>query len=110
MQHPNMAFKVGKTLKFISQSEIMYCTSDENYTDITLSDHTKIPTYKSLKELEKILDKEYFVRVHNKFIINIMYIISYSDIDNNKLTLKDGIEIVISRRRKPEFLSRFHRL
>jgi two-component system LytT family response regulator len=110
MEHPNLAFKVGKSLKFIAQNEIMYCMADGNYTDITLFDHSTVPTYKSLKELENILDREYFVRVHNKYIINLNYVTSYNDINNNKLTLKDGTEVTMSRRKKIEFLARFHRL
>lgn len=109
MKYPSLAFKVGKTLKFIAQTEIMYCCADGNYTEITLADNAKIPTYKSLKELELILDKDYFIRVHHKYIVNIMYVINFNGMQND-ISLQNNINIELSRRKRKDFLAKFHRL
>jgi two-component system, LytTR family, response regulator len=110
MNYPNLAFNTGKEIKFFAQEEVMYCTSDDNYTDLFTSDSKKISTSKSLKELEQIFTPDLFVRVHNSCIINLMFVASFSHNADNVLVMADGKRIVVSRRKRPILLSKFFKL
>lgn len=46
---------------------------------------------------------EYFIRIHNKIIINLRYLYEYDLTDIQFVILKDGKKRFISRRRKKEF-------
>ncbi len=110
MNNTKYAFQIGKEIKFIDQNEIMYCTSDSNYTDIATVGGKKMLTSKSLKDLEKIFNSELFVRVHNSWIVNISYVVSFSNEKSSAIVMADGTVIQVSRRKKKEFLMKFHRL
>lgn len=110
MKNQKYAFHVGKEIKFIEQKEIMYCTSDSNYTDIATVSGKKMLTSKSLKELEKLFDSDIFVRVHNSWIVNISYVVSFSNEKSSVIVMADGSVIKVSRRKKRELLMKFHKL
>jgi len=110
MNYPNLAFNQGKEIKFISPNEIIYCVSDDNYTDIYMSENRKIVTSRSLKELERILSPDQFLRIHNSFIVNLLHVVSYNNENNNMVKMSNGKQLMVSRRKKQEFLSKFYKL
>lgn len=57
-----------------------------------------------MKEYEKRLEGEHFYRCHAAFIVNLLYI---SQIKDNVVLLKDGSEIMISKKRRKGFMSEF---
>ncbi len=110
MNNPKYAFQIGKEIKFIDQNEIMYCTADLNYTDITTLNGIKMISSKSLKDLQKIFDSDLFVRVHHSCIINITYVVSFTSEKSSQIIMSDGKTIQVSRRKKTEFLMKFHKI
>ncbi|MBD3660895.1 MAG: response regulator transcription factor, partial [Arenibacter algicola] len=60
----------GKLL-FLQSDEILFAESDGNYSTLFLSDGQKILLTKKLKEVNQILPKDTFFRIHNSFIINL---------------------------------------
>jgi len=110
MKVQKYAFQIGKEIKFIEQKEIMHCTSDSNYTDIAIVSGKRMLSSKSLKELEKLFDSDLFVRVHNSCIVNITYVVSFSNEKSSVIVMADGTEIKVSRRKKRELLMKFHKL
>lgn len=58
----------------------------------------------SMKEYEKRLREGHFYRCHAAFIVNLSYI---SKIKKNLIFLRDGSVIMISKKRKKEFMSEF---
>lgn len=83
----------------IKVAEIVRCEADSNYTTIYNANGTKILVTKSLREYEELLTEFQFFRVHKSHLINIKYVSKY-DLPNNSITLIDGVEIEIARRRK----------
>jgi len=110
MTNTKYAFQVGNQIKFIDQSEIMYCLSDANYTDIVISCGKKVVTSKSLTNLEKIFDSDLFIRIHNSMLINISFIESFSHRNLNTIIMTDGKILQVSRRKKKIFLLKFKKL
>ncbi len=110
MDDPKYAFQVGKEISFINQHEIMYCTSNSNYTTVAIVNGKKILTSKSLKDLEKLFDSELFVRVHNSCIVNINYVVRFHNEKSGDLIMSDGTALKVSRRKKHELLMKFDKL
>lgn len=79
-------------------SDIYYCVMFSPYIDIN-TDSEKITLRKKISELEKFLSKEYFIRCHRSYIVNLMHIKSISKSD---ILLKNGIKVPISRSKYKE--------
>lgn len=87
----------------LDYNEIYYCIMFSPYIDI----HTnleKITLRKKISEIEKILPREYFVRCHRSYIINIKHI---KHITKSKALLSNGVEIPISRGKYKEINDAF---
>jgi len=94
----------GKLLFFKSQ-EIIYCESDGNYCHIYLENGEKLFITKKLKEIEEILPKENFCRVHNSFVVNLDKVREFVKLDGY-LILTNQIRIPVSRNKKNSFLAK----
>jgi len=75
--------------------------SDSNYTTIYLNNHPEpILTSKSLKHYVDKLDPELFIRPHRSHLLNRNFIKSYNTQNKKYLSLRDGSEIPVSRRKQ----------
>jgi two-component system, LytTR family, response regulator LytT len=76
-------------------NKIMYIKSDNNYLEIYTSTKTFIERQK-LTDIESILPKDSFQRVHRSYLVNTNFV---EGLSNNNLTI-NGIEIPVSRQYK----------
>ncbi len=93
------------SFQVINLKELMYCESNKGYTTFYLKDGKKHMASKSLKEFDQPLDKPYFTRPHQSFIVNLKYIDKYDK--SGTIHLKNGIKIPVSSRKKDAFLTLF---
>ena len=91
-------------LLFFDISNIVYFEAQSNYTMIHFEDDSKLLASRSLKEFEDILPQDTFFRPHNSFIINLHFIKRYLRGDGGQVELKNGKYIMVSRRKKEDFL------
>ena len=96
-------------LIFVKLSDIMYCESSGNYTSFYLCDDKNIMVSRQLGEYEKLLPDTNFIRIHDKYIINLTYIKEYIKGSGGDVVLENGKELPVATRRKEEFLSRFEK-
>ena len=75
-----------------------------------LIDNNKVSTYKSLNEIETILPSDSFVRIHAKYIVNLVFIKNFNTSTDNDILLIDGTKLKISRRKKKHLLDKFVKL
>ncbi len=76
--------KTGKTLKKIRLDDIQYIEGEKEYVKLVgVTD--EILLYRRLKEIEEQLP-DFFIRVHNSFILNSRQIIK---IEDNHVYIKD---------------------
>ena len=61
-------------LRFICQSDITHCKSDNCYTTVYVNDGEELIVCKSLTKMHKELDPEIFIRTNQSHIINKNYI------------------------------------
>lgn len=102
-----LALPTAKGYVFIKADQISRCVSDNTYTTFFLTDKREIIVSKTLKKCEQMLEEFSFCRVHNSCLINLKYIAEYDRSDGGIITMTDGAEVQISRRRKDVFLQLF---
>lgn len=83
-----------------TESNIIYCHANGNYSRIQLVDGTTVVLSKKLKELEAVLDDTYFVRVHHSYIVNLMHARKYIKKYGGQLLLSNGQIIDVSRSKR----------
>ena len=89
-------------------SEIMYIECCRDYQFFYLSQE-KVPLKcrLSMNQLEETLCEEGFLRIHQGYIVNYIFV---KRIDNEYLELTDGKKLPISRRKKQSVLTQYMRL
>ncbi len=88
----------GRTLRF-SLKQIIFIEGERNYSYIHLTNGKKELSSKNLAYFEQTLVDKGFFRCHRSYLVNKSHIIG---IHPNGFSLKSGIKLPISRRRKVE--------
>ena len=106
--YPNIAFNTKNGVEFIETNDILYCSSNGNYTNVHLRNGQKIMASKKLKEVEEGLDATIFIRIHHSHLINLSSINKLTkEAANWSVVLEDGTVLPISKSRKAAFQGRF---
>ena len=94
----------------VETANIIMLEADGSYTHVLLNNGQKILISRALKEFTQLLPSRYFVRIHKSYMINLAHLKSYSRLQGGCVTLMDGSELLISRRRLPEFLEKMTKI
>ncbi|MCB0674952.1 MAG: response regulator transcription factor [Saprospiraceae bacterium] len=89
---------------FVTISDIIYCHSLGNYTEIYLSKNQKILSSRTLGSFQELLQQHSFYRVHRSFLVNLAHVTMYKKKDGGLLVMDSGDEIEISRANRDHFL------
>jgi two-component system LytT family response regulator len=108
-QPDKIPLSTGNGLIFVKLADIIYCESSGNYTHFYLQDGRKNIVSRQLGEYEKLLPESHFIRIHDKYIINLAYIKEYKKGSGGEVLLENGRELPVSSRRKEDFLARFEK-
>lgn len=100
-----VAIPLDGKLIFLKAEEIIYCESDGNYCHIYLELDEKLFVTKKLKEIEELLPKNNFFRVHNSFVVNLEKVREYFKTDGYVI-LSNRKKIPVSRMKKSTFLDK----
>jgi len=93
-------------LEFFNVSEIIHCEANGAYTEFTMQENRKIMVSKNIKEYENMLPEHYFMRVHNRHLINLTEVKKYIRADGGSILMNNGDTVYLSPRKKDEFLLR----
>ncbi len=105
----NLALPTSDGLSFIDIAEILYCKSDNSYTNFFLKDGKKVLVCRGLKETMKTLDGHNFFRIHQSYLVNIKFIKKYQR-HTSSIHIINGEELPLAVRKKEEFLQFITRL
>jgi len=98
-----IALPVSDGLLFINVNDIVHCEADGAYTNVYLTNNTKILVSKNLKYFEDMLAEHLnFFRSHRSHFININYLKKYSR-HEELLFLDNDQNVVLAKNRKQEF-------
>lgn len=103
VEYNKIAFPTKEGLRFVHISDIVYCVASGSYSDVILSDNSKITVSKPLKYFEGVLPVSLFFRCHKSYFVNLNFADNYND-SNKQITLVQGIEIPVSLRKKEAFI------
>lgn len=103
----NMKIAISTTngLEFITVKNIVYCKADKGYTYFHLKNNEKLISTKNLKHFEEILIEHDFLRIHNSNLINLKEINKYNKGEGGSVTMSNGDELDVSKRKKAAFLA-----
>ncbi len=91
-------------LKFVDTHRIIRCESSNSYTFVHLDNRQKMLVSRSLKDFDELLAGHSFYRVHQSHLINLEHVEEYQKTGGGTLIMSDQSEILISKRKKDEFL------
>jgi two-component system, LytTR family, response regulator len=77
-----LLFSSSNEIKFIKINDIIYCKADDNYCEIKTKTQAVIIS-KPLKDIEKIIDRNFFVRVNRSYLVNLNYVSRLDKKSNN---------------------------
>lgn len=91
----------------LSNSDILYCKADDNYTEIYLKNNKRKVVSKTLKYFEEALSNLGFARVHKSYLVNVNHVVKYVKGKGGSVILSNGSEVMVSASKKAELLSYF---
>lgn len=90
-------------IRVILASNIVRIEARSNYSKLFFDNARPLTVAKVLHWFEDKLEQRFFYRIHKTHIVNSQFICTISP-DNNVLTLANGEQLKISRRRKENIL------
>lgn len=96
----------GQGYRLVDVDDIIHIEADSNYSIFHLKNTEKITVSKVLKDYEEILPEERFMRIHKSSIVNLKYVKEYNNKNGLVLSLLNGENIVVSRRRASDFFEK----
>jgi two-component system, LytTR family, response regulator len=94
-----IALRSQQFVKIVQLKDITYFEADSRYTTIFLKAGDKMVTSKPLKEYDELLSDTFFLRTHQSYLVNELYIDRYYP-QEGIIYLKDATEIPVSSRKK----------
>lgn len=94
-----IALRSQQFVQIVGLKEISYLQGDNGYTTVFLQDGKKVVTTKNLKEYEELLSGTSFLRTHQSYLVNELYIDRYHP-KEGLLYLKDGTQIPVAYRKR----------
>ncbi|MFT4759131.1 MAG: two-component system LytT family response regulator [Paraglaciecola sp.] len=96
-----MALHTLEKIHVAEIKEILRLESTGNYTQFFFLDGTKLLVTKTLKEFDKLLADNGFIRIHQSHLINLKQIKEYVKVDGGYIVMKGGSKVPVSVRKRP---------
>ncbi|MBK9273949.1 MAG: response regulator transcription factor [Flavobacteriales bacterium] len=99
-----IAIPTREGLEMLALDRIAYATADDNYTVLHLTDGARVLVSRTLKDVERDLPADRFVRIHLSHVVAIDRVVRYVRGAGGYVVLAGGEELPVSRSRKEELL------
>lgn len=96
-------------LQFIFANDIVAIEGDGRYSTIHLINDGREVVTRNIGEFELELNDHGFFRVHKSWLVNCAHVVKLSNTDGGTVELRNGITVLLARRRKSDFLKRMER-
>ncbi|MFH2143343.1 MAG: LytTR family DNA-binding domain-containing protein [Bacteroidota bacterium] len=94
---------------YLNINDIIRIEADRSYSMIFQTNQRRIMVSKSLVEYEDLLLDNDFFRTHKSFLINLNHVVKHNKHDGGYAEMIDGSQVMISRRKKEEFVKAMER-
>ena len=106
-----IALSVQEGLVFVKLDEVLYIEGGGSYSTIVMKNNERHMVSKNLSLFEEVLtDHPLFFRSGKSYLVNLRHIKQYIRGVGGEIVMSDGKNISISRGKKQEFLSLFHKI
>ncbi len=99
-----IALNVKEGIIYADFKDILYLVAEGSYTKIVCEHNQRHMISKNLKELEKLLPQQHFLRCHNSYIINKNKVTMFKKSDGHQVVMKNGDIAEVSKSLKDELL------
>ena len=100
----NIVLHTNDKISIIRIEDIIRCSADGNYTQFYLSGGERILVTKTLKAYDQLLSNHKFLRVHQSHLINLKHLKAFVKTEGGYLLMKDGSQVPVSVRKRPELM------
>jgi two-component system LytT family response regulator len=94
-----IALRSQQFVQIVKLKEITYLQADNSYTTVFLHNGKKVVTTRPLKDYEELFSGTAFLRTHQSYLVNEIYIDRYHP-KESIIYLKDANQIPVSSRKK----------
>jgi len=106
-----IALPMADGLCMVQLDDILYCNSDNNYTEVHARGEKKpLVVSRPLSEFASFLLPQGFVRIHQSHLVNRKHIKRYVRGEGGEVIMADGMNLPVSRRQKGELMEALGRL
>ncbi|MDQ6763308.1 MAG: LytTR family DNA-binding domain-containing protein [Bacteroidota bacterium] len=103
-----IAVPTAEGFELVPATDVIYFEANDNYTYIFLKNKNRIIACRTLKKIEEqIQDYNFFVRVHNSYMVNLNEVVRYVRGEGGYLVMSNNISVNVSRSRKDDLLKFF---
>ncbi len=95
-----------KGFQVVELNDIVYCEAENTYTTIHFKDGKKTLASRPLMDYELMLQDNQFFRIHKSSLVNMKHIKEYQKGEGGFVTLSNGKQLEVSRRKKETFLAK----
>jgi len=90
----------------VHYSDLIYIQADGNFSKVFLADDKQLLITRHLKAFEKFLPDDFFLRIHNKYIVNKAFVKAFNKKDM-QVILSTATRLPVSVRRKKALYNSF---
>jgi two-component system LytT family response regulator len=111
MSDRQIALPVSNGLAVVHLDDIMYCSSDNNYTEVFARGEKKpYVISRPLSEFDSFLVPQGFVRIHQSHLVHRKHIKRYVKGEGGEVLMMDGRNLPVSRRQKADLMEALEKL
>jgi two-component system LytT family response regulator len=105
--HPTLVVSNVKGYEVLKTNEIIMCKADGYCTIFYLTGDRKVNSSRNLKQFEKQIMENGFVRVHNSFLVNLHHVKSFTK--QGEIMLTENNKAFLGDRYRVQFLNLFNK-
>jgi len=97
-------------IHLVKLNDILYCESNDNYTNFYLLNGNNILVSNTLKAYDEMLSEFGFFRAHKSYLINLIHIDRFERSEGGSIVLTNEIKLPVASRKKEQLMEMFHRI
>ncbi len=106
-----IAVPEGNQWHFIDPETIIYIKADNTYSEIHLTNGTKMIVSRSIKNFEEGLNLiNSFCRIHKSYLVNTLFVDRYDKSNGGWITLSNNVDLPLSNEKTEDFLKMINKI
>lgn len=108
--NPKLSVPSSDGMDLIPVDSIIYCKANDSYTEIIMTDSSRLLVSRVLKKIATQLTDYDFIRVHQSYLVNMAHVSRFHRSDGGYVEMINGDRINVSRSRKTALIQRINNI